>query len=194
MTKLWCSQWSTISLLMNRKFNFISVSIIKYWHVQVKPSDLYPKSLCKYRNELTLCLTIMVISIGFMSPSLDRGENDATPVGRVLDAPGRIFAKWPLVRAICVNILMGPTFLIWHRGFVLGCCKNGPWALAFDVRTRPGHSTNFTYPQDWSFKLLAALFQGGWLQIIFYWLINAYILSKRRREIGGYMCRKAGYA
>ena len=34
------------------------------------PSELYQKSLCKYRNELALYLTIMVVSIGFMSSSI----------------------------------------------------------------------------------------------------------------------------
>ena len=68
MTKLWCS-WFIISLPTNQKFNFIFVPTIKDWHVQVEPSELYQKSLCKYRNELTLYLTIMVISIGVMSSS-----------------------------------------------------------------------------------------------------------------------------
>ena len=35
----------------------------------MEPSELYQKSLYKYRNELTLYLTIMVISIGVMSSS-----------------------------------------------------------------------------------------------------------------------------
>ena len=69
MTELWPSQWFTIGLPTNQKFNFTFVPTIKDWHVQVEPSELYQKSLCKYRNELTLYLTIMVVSIGFMSSS-----------------------------------------------------------------------------------------------------------------------------
>ena len=69
MTELWPSQWFIIGLPTNRKFNFTFVSTIKDWHVQVEPSELYQKSLCKYRNKLTLYLTIMVVSIGFMSSS-----------------------------------------------------------------------------------------------------------------------------
>ena len=61
------SQWFTIGLPTNWKFSFTFVPTIKDWHVQVEPSELYQKSLCKYMNELTLYLTIMVISIGFMS-------------------------------------------------------------------------------------------------------------------------------
>jgi len=69
-TELWCSQWFTISLPTNQKFNFTFVPTIKDWHVQVEPSELYQKLLCKYRNELTLYLTIMVIFISVMSSSL----------------------------------------------------------------------------------------------------------------------------
>ena len=36
----------------------------------MEPSELYKKSLCKYKNELTLHLTIMVISICVMSSSV----------------------------------------------------------------------------------------------------------------------------
>ena len=69
MTELWPSQWFTIGLPAKRKFNFTFGPTIKDWYVQVEPSELYQKSLCKYRNELTLYLTIMVVSIGFMSSS-----------------------------------------------------------------------------------------------------------------------------
>ena len=36
---------------------------------QQTDNELYQKSLCKYRNELTLYLAIMVVSIGFMPSS-----------------------------------------------------------------------------------------------------------------------------